>query len=184
MLRALALDPNNQELIQQAFVACLMAGRPEAVRLARQLPDNPAAQLLLADVDAKAGNWDAAERAFRALPRQGVTQLLQPLLLAWAQQGDGHTDAALATLRPYVDGQRFRGVYALHAALIADLAGRTADAARLYRIAQTDFGGTEPAAGADPRKLAGAPRPHGRGRSRCCARLPTLRRTWRSRCRR
>jgi tetratricopeptide (TPR) repeat protein len=41
-----------------------------------------------------------------------------------------------------VDGQRFRGVYALHAAMIADIGGRTADAARLYHTAQTEYGGT------------------------------------------
>ena len=78
--------------------------------------------------------------ALPPLPRQGLTQLLQPLLVAWSQQGDGRTDAALATLRPFLDGQRFRGVYALHAALIADQAGRTAEAAKLYRQAQAEFG--------------------------------------------
>ena len=80
--------------------------------------------MLLGQVEVRAGHWQAAEQRFRALPRQGLTQLLQPLLVAWAQQGDGRTDAALATLRPFLDGQRFRGVYALHAALIADQAGR------------------------------------------------------------
>jgi len=67
--------------------------------------------------------------------------LLQPLLVAWVQQGAGHTDAAEATLKPYVDSQRFRGIYALHAAAIADVAGRTVDAQRLYTIATTDAGG-------------------------------------------
>ncbi|MBV9735104.1 MAG: tetratricopeptide repeat protein [Acidisphaera sp.] len=141
LLRAYAADPGNPELLQQTFLACLMDDRPEAARLAAQLPDNPAAQLLLADDDARAGSWDAAEQRFHALPSQGLTQLLRPLLVAWAQQGGGHADAALATLRPYVEGQRFRGVYALHAAMIADLAGDQAEAARLYHIAQTDYGG-------------------------------------------
>ena len=140
--RAMTLDPRNTELTEQAFVASLMAGRPEAVRLARRLPESQAAQLLLADADAKAGRWDAAENHFHNLPRQGLTQVLQPLLVAWAQLGGGHVDGALATLRPYVEGQRFRGVYALHAAMIADLGGRPADAARLYRTAQTEYGGT------------------------------------------
>jgi tetratricopeptide (TPR) repeat protein len=140
--RALALDPGNQDLTQQAFVSALMAGHPEALRYARKLPDNQVAQLLLADADARAGNWDAAENKYHALSHQGLTQLLQPLLVAWAQLGGGHVDAALATLRPYVDGQRFRGVYALHAALIADIGGRAADAARLYHTAQTEYGGT------------------------------------------
>ncbi len=127
--------------MQQAFIASLIGGRSEAVQLARQLPDSQAAQLLLGQTDVRAGRWQAAEQRFHSLPRQGLTQFLQPLLIAWAQQGDGRTDAALATLRPFIDGQRFRGIYALHGALIADQAGRTAEAAKLYRQAQTELGG-------------------------------------------
>ncbi|MBO0711916.1 MAG: tetratricopeptide repeat protein [Acetobacteraceae bacterium] len=140
-LRALAVDPGNADLQQQAFIAALFAGRSEALVLARQLSDNPVAQLLLANRDVKSGNWEGAEQRYRALPRQGATQLLQPLLLGWAEQGAGKTDAALNTLRPYVEGQRFRGVYALHAAMIADLAGRSAEAGRLYQLAATQYGG-------------------------------------------
>jgi tetratricopeptide (TPR) repeat protein len=141
LLRARAARPDDVELLQQAFIASLIAGRPEAVPMARQLPDSQAGQLLLGAVEARAGHWPAAEQRFHALPRQGLVQLLQPLLVAWAQQGGGHTDAALATLHPFLDGQRFRGVYALHAALIADQGGRAADAARLYHTALTEYGG-------------------------------------------
>jgi tetratricopeptide (TPR) repeat protein len=140
-LRALAKDPSNVTLRQQAFLTTLLDGRPEALRLARQQPDNPAALLLLGDHAAANGNWEAAESHYAALPKQGLTQLLQPLLVAWAQEGAGHTDAALGTLQPFIQGQRFRAVYALHAAAIADLGNRTADAARLYRTAETEFGG-------------------------------------------
>jgi len=139
-LKALAIDPKDPELQQQAFLATLMVGSPEAVRLARQQAGNQAAALLLGDDDASHGNWEAAEARFAALPKQGLAQVLQPLLVGWAQQGGGQTDAALATLKPYVEGNRFRGVYALHAALIADLGNRPADAARLYRIAQNEYG--------------------------------------------
>jgi tetratricopeptide (TPR) repeat protein len=138
-LKALAARPGDVELTQQAFFAALLSGRSEAVHLAHQLPDNQMAQLVLGNEAAKAGNWQEAERRFRALPRQGLTQLLQPLMLAWVQQGDNRTDVALATLRPLVEGQRFRGLFALHAAMIADLGNRPADAARLYRIAQGDM---------------------------------------------
>ena len=140
-LKGLARDPGNPDMQQQAFLASLLADRPEAVTLARQMQGNITAQLLLGDVDAQAGRWSSAENRFSALSRLGPVTLLQPLLIAWAQQGGGRTDAALATLKPFVDGQRFRGGYALHAALIADLAGRGSDAARLYKIAQTDSGG-------------------------------------------
>lgn len=140
LLRALGTDPRNPELIQPAFIACLMAGRAEAVRLARLLPDVQAAQLLLVNQDIKTGSWDAAESRIRALPRQGLTQILQPMLLAWAQAGSGRTDAALTTLRPFLEGTRMRGIYALHAALINDIAGRNQEATRLYRMALSDGG--------------------------------------------
>ena len=138
-LKALATSPNDPELLQQAFIACVLSGRSEAAQLARRLPDNQIAQLVLGDEAARAGQWQAAEQRFRSLPAQGLTQLLQPLLVAWAQQGAGNTDGALATLRPLIEGSRFPGVFALHAAMIADLAGRTADAARLYGQAESNL---------------------------------------------
>ncbi|MEJ0018942.1 MAG: hypothetical protein WDN25_20745 [Acetobacteraceae bacterium] len=92
-LGALAGQPDDRELLQQAFIASLVAGRPEAVQLARELPESQAAQFLLGQSEVRAGHWEAAEQRFHMLPRQGLTQLLQPLLVAWAQQGDGRTDA-------------------------------------------------------------------------------------------
>lgn len=136
---ALRHDGDDRELLTQAFLSAVMAGKPEAVDLARRLPDNTVAQLLLADHEAKAGRWDAAEARYAALPQQGIAQVLRPLLVAWAQLGVGRTEAALGTLRPMVEGSQVRGVYALHAALIADLGGRPGEAARLYRAAQAEY---------------------------------------------
>ncbi len=141
-IRALDGDPDNPELQQQAFLAALMAGRPDAVRLAAPLRDNQAASLLLADNDAKAGRWDEAERRFAAIPRTGLMQILQPLTVAWSQAGEARFDEALATLRPYIDAPRMRAVFSLQGALIADLGHRDAEAARLYRVAQADFPGS------------------------------------------
>src|SRR6185437_2409403 len=138
-LKALAIQPNDPELVLQAFIACVNAGRPEAVTLARQLPDSQVAQLLLGNQDVKAGRWQAAEHRFQALPNQGLAQLLQPLVVAWTQQGDGQTDAALATLTPFIDSPRFRGLFALHAAMIADVANRRDDAGRFYAIARKEL---------------------------------------------
>jgi tetratricopeptide (TPR) repeat protein len=139
-LRTLQTDPTDHEVLQNAFMTCLLSDHPEAESLARQLPENQDAQLLLGGAEARAGHWADAEQRFRAMPHQGLTQLLQPLLLAWTEQGGGHTDTALATLRPLVEGQRFRGIYALHAALIADQAGRVQEATRFYGIAEGEFG--------------------------------------------
>lgn len=142
LLRALAAEPRNPEVVQPAFIANLLAGRVEAVGLARLLPDLQAAQLLLVNQEIKAGNWDVAESRIRALPRRGLTELLQPLLLSWMQLGAGRADAALTILRPLQDGPQMRGVYALHAALINDIAGRNAEATRLYRQVQAEGGVT------------------------------------------
>ena len=140
--RALAADMDNEELRQQAFVTTLIAGRPEAERLAGLLGRNQAAQLMLAGRDAKAGAWAQAEARFAALPREGAADVMRPMLIAWAQFGRGQPDAALATMQPLIESRRFRAFYALHGALIADLADRRPLAARLYRTAQTEFGGT------------------------------------------
>lgn len=138
MLEALRLDPDQPELLNRAFVATLLDGRPEALRLARRLPDNQVAALVLIGSDGLAGRWERAEQRVRALPRQGPAQLLQPLLLAWTQQGRGATDAALGTLRPLAEGGRLRGLHALHMALIADLASRPREAERWIRAALSD----------------------------------------------
>jgi tetratricopeptide (TPR) repeat protein len=94
--------------------------------------------MYLAGQDAQAGRYERAEQRFRALPNQGLSSLLKPLLVAWAQQGRGQTDAALATLRPLTEAGRQRGIYALHAAMIADIADRPREAERLVRLAIGD----------------------------------------------
>ncbi|MFN9094644.1 MAG: tetratricopeptide repeat protein, partial [Alphaproteobacteria bacterium] len=138
LIQALRLDPSEPEVIQRAFIAALLDGRADAGRLARVIPNEPLAAMYLAGQDAQAGRFERAEQRFRALPRQGLSAVLQPLLLAWAQQGRGQTDAALATLRPLTESGRQRGIYALHAAMIADIADRPREAERLVRIALAD----------------------------------------------
>ena len=130
----------GRDVAAQAFIASVLAGR-DASRLAAALPANPVAQLVLADDDAKAGRWGNAEARYAGLPPEGVTQILRPLLVAWAQAGANRTAAALATLQPLMDNPRLRGIAALHAGLIADLGGQNADAERFYAQARAEFGG-------------------------------------------
>jgi tetratricopeptide (TPR) repeat protein len=135
LLEALRQEPEQAEIVSRAFMAALLDGRADALRLARRLPDNQFAALVLIGSEGHAGRWDRAEQRLRALPRQGAAQFLQPLLLAWAQQGRGATDAALGTLRPLAEGGRLRGIHALHMALIADVASRPREAERWIRAA-------------------------------------------------
>ena len=138
LLTALRLDPDNIEILNQAFVAAVLDGRADALRLARRLPDNPVAGLLLLGSEGLAGRWDRAEARARAQPRQGATAPLIPALTAWTQAARNQTDQALATLRPQIEQGRFRALNALHGALIAEQAGRMREAERLVRIAVAD----------------------------------------------
>ncbi len=140
LLKASADSPNDQDLLLQAFIACVNAGRPETVQLALRLPNNQVAAMILANAAGKAGDWQQAVVRFRAMPRDGVMQLLQPLLLAWASQGAGNTDQALQTLRPFMDNPRYRPIVALHAGMIADIAKRPAEAASYYQQAELGMG--------------------------------------------
>jgi tetratricopeptide (TPR) repeat protein len=135
LLDALRREPDQPEIVSRAFVASVLDGRADALSLARRLPDNQAAALLLIGAEAQAGRWDRAEQRVRALPRQGPSALLQPMLLAWTLQGKGQTDQAVAVLRPLAESGRLRGIHALHLALILDLAGRNRDAERYARMA-------------------------------------------------
>jgi tetratricopeptide (TPR) repeat protein len=137
--RALAADPDNLELRQQAFLASLMAGRRDTVQLARLLPQNQAAMLSQANEDVRDGNWAQAETRFASLPRQGIQEIMRPLLIAWSQLGGGHADDAMATLKPLAQGPRLRAVYTLNAAMIADVADRP-EAGELYRTARAESG--------------------------------------------
>ncbi|MGI3776397.1 MAG: hypothetical protein ACRYGC_03795, partial [Janthinobacterium lividum] len=123
LLRALRADAGNVTLEQQTFLACLLAGREEAVPLAAQLHDSAAALLLLGDTKAQDADWPGAQALYGALPPQPLTDIIKPLLVAWAQQGAGDTDAALGTLGPLMRDKHAQGIYALHAAMIADQAG-------------------------------------------------------------
>jgi Flp pilus assembly protein TadD len=138
--RLMLADPGNIDLTRQAFLTNLLAFRPEAVSLARELPGLQAAQMLLADDDALAGRWRKAEGRYAALADQGAMDVVRPLLVAWATAGSGDYDRALAQLQPHIQGRRFRALFVLNAAMIADLAGKDSEAARFYRQAETAFG--------------------------------------------
>jgi len=138
LLAALRIEPDQGAILQRAFVASLLDGRADALRLARRLPDNASAQLVLFGADVAGGRWDRAETRARNLSRQGPMTALQPVLIAWSLAGRGQTDQAIATLRPLAEQGRFRALNALHAGLIADLANRPREAERFVRIAMAD----------------------------------------------
>ncbi len=138
LLDAVAHDPGEHTLLQPAFLFSTLAGRPEAAALAVRVPPSLITALVLAN-DAARGDWASWIRSLDALPGSTLNQAIRPLLLAWAQQGAGDTDAALRTLASVGSGGPLASACALEAGLIAETAGRGAAAAGLYRNATSLF---------------------------------------------
>lgn len=134
-------DGQDLSLRRLAFESSLLAGSAQAARFAAGLPDDVLAQLLVGDQRAAAGDWAGARAAFDALPNNGLGQVLQPILLAWCYAAAGQADAALALLRTAGGAQHDGGLYAVHAALVADFAGRNDIAGGLYEQAAARSGG-------------------------------------------
>jgi predicted Zn-dependent protease len=131
--QALALEPDNFDLLQRAHVAVLSDGRfPDAVALARRIvavsSANPPANITLAIDEIRIGRWDDAGRRLEELPLQGVNRVVLPLLKAWIDAARQRPAAAQNQLRPLGEIGGFRPIQELHAALIDDLGGRIAEA--------------------------------------------------------
>lgn len=136
---AIARDPANRDLLRRGFIAALLARSSERIALAKRLGNDPLALMVRANAALETGNYATAAQDFAAMPKFGVTGLVRPLLLAWAEAGAGKTGTAIAGLTRLDAAAPFGPVYALNAALIADFAGREAEAAPLYRIAERAF---------------------------------------------
>ena len=135
-----SLSADKALIVNHAFAASLLADAPQAVSFARDLQGNSLADLVLGNHAVGAGNDKAAHRYYEGLPSGGTFGLIRPILLAWTTAGEGNTDNALERLKGLVNDPSFGPVYAPNAALIADRAGREAEAAPLYRLAEHAYG--------------------------------------------
>jgi tetratricopeptide (TPR) repeat protein len=140
MSEALKREPDNADFLRETFQLELGEGQfEEADRLARrlvaELPDNQLANIMLALEDAKAGQFAAAEGRMAEMPRVGLGSVTAPLILAWALEGEGNTDAALKALDQLSSVRGFAVLSDFHAGFINDLAGRTAAAEAAYKKA-------------------------------------------------
>ena len=135
---ALKYDPTNPQLAEDGFLAGVLSGSPEAAQLAPRLPGNALAAMLRGNQAAMSGNYTAAAAFFTTLPDDQLGTMIEPLLLAWTQFGQGDEQTALNTLAPAFNSSAFGAVYVLNAALIADAAGDTKSAAQLYSAVSAD----------------------------------------------
>ena len=142
--QALAQDPGNNLLVEQAFLMETTEGEwSRAEALARELvesqPNHRTAHALLALADFKAGRYEAADEHFKAVSGNPIGELTSALARAWVAEAQGKTTEALALLdAPKLpDWAQFYLRY--HRALIGDVSGRRSDARLAYeRIPAND----------------------------------------------
>ncbi len=135
--RALAEDPSNELILEQAFLLETAAAHwDRAIELARDLvkrePTHRIAQFLLGCDSFKQGKYKEADEHFAAARQGPIADLTSILARAWVQQAAGKTDKALATLDTLSDADWAQFYQRYHRALIADLAGR-------HELARTSF---------------------------------------------
>jgi tetratricopeptide (TPR) repeat protein len=144
--RALAADPENIELLQRTYLSLAANGQMDsAAAVANRLLtfDGEAviAALLVAEQQAKAGDWGAVEATISVLPKRGLNTFMMPLILGWAKVGQGNFDAALEAFAPLSQNSGYAALHDFHAALVNDLADRRKVAEQYYRSTLDGVGG-------------------------------------------
>ncbi len=139
--RVLESDPGSQGLRRRAFLLRLEAGRlDDAARLAGGLADTPGegasvARLYQAVEAARRGDYAATIAEVERLDDGRVNKALVPIIAAWSEIGLGAPDAAERRLAVLAGDDGFAGLYTLHAAMLAEAAGRIGLAAERYETA-------------------------------------------------
>jgi tetratricopeptide (TPR) repeat protein len=137
MLETLAYDPDNEQLLNRAFMLVAGDGRyAEAVELGRRIaarnPEHGIAALTLAVDALMRGAPEEAEAAMAGLPEKGLSTVTVPLVGAWLQVAKGDVDAALEAAKPLAARNGFGVFHGLHVALMLDVGGREAAAREAY----------------------------------------------------
>lgn len=129
----LARDPDNLDLLNEAFLLLAGEGRIEeaakvAARIEKLDPKSPTAGMVLAAEDMIAGDYKAADARLAKLPSEGVNRLVLPMARAWLALANTNADDALKTLDGLKEIPGLEPMVHLHAGAIDDVAGRVPEA--------------------------------------------------------
>ncbi len=134
---ALALDPSSEVLLEQAFqTEASDANWARAIPLAKELiakdPSHRMAHLVVGLDRFKAGDYADADKEFKAASDGLIGELTSSLARAWTALAAGDSAKALSLLKKpkQAEGAQFYLNY--HEALVADVAGKTKEAAAAY----------------------------------------------------
>ncbi|MEC9344541.1 MAG: tetratricopeptide repeat protein [Pseudomonadota bacterium] len=139
--RAVALDPENEELKHALFLALAANGRiADAVVIGRKLPQTgpqgSVIRLVLAVEALRQKSWSKTVDMMGEPSGGGdLDRVIQELLSAWATFGSGETVNALRSAREIEGPDWVKVIGNYHAGLIASAAGNDADAETLFKEA-------------------------------------------------
>jgi tetratricopeptide (TPR) repeat protein len=138
---ALAVDPKNELLLEQAFqIEAARGDWPRAFELAEDLvgiqKTHRMAQLALALRDFKAGDWRKSEEHFKGAGAGPIGELTSAMGKAWVALANDDAAGAFARLDLPKQAEWAQFFLRYHRGLIADIAGRKGEAraafARVY----------------------------------------------------
>jgi tetratricopeptide (TPR) repeat protein len=145
---SLALDPNNADLLNRAFLFTAASGDIEkaaglAARIIKTSPDDRPARMALAVQSIKRGDFSTTRMQLGQSAKGPFTELILSLLDAWASQGLGDTKQSMVDLKNVVGQGGTEALASYHRALIYDLAGQNDEADAAYKEALS-AGGDSP----------------------------------------
>jgi tetratricopeptide (TPR) repeat protein len=141
---ALARDPENDILVEQAFLTRVTEGdwtgaAPLAERLVKMQPGHRMAQAFMGLSEFKKSNFSEADDRLKAAAVNPIGELTSLLARAWVKQAEGKTKEAMDMLEAPKQPEWAQVFLRYHKALVADAGGRGADARAIYeRIYKTD----------------------------------------------
>ncbi len=137
MTQTLEFDPDNTDLLRQAFLLMVAQGRQaEYQQLARKIvaryPSDFFANLVLAVEMMQAGDFERSYLYMDAMPNILFQQLLRPLTLSWIYTAEGRQDEALEALRSLERNPDLSSLSLLHQAMVYYAFGDVDDAETLF----------------------------------------------------
>lgn len=135
--QALASDPTNEVLLEQAFQMETLAGNwvkslPLAEKLSQSQPTHRMSHFLLGVAAFKTGNYDKADTHFKAASENPIGELTAAVARGWTKLAAGDKVGALASVDLPKQPEWAQFYLRYHRALMADIAGRKADARIAY----------------------------------------------------
>ena len=138
--QVLAEDYKNRALVQRALILTVQDGQidkaiPLATHLVELDPKSKIGHLILVVAAVADGRLDDAFRRVNDLDRDGIYELIAPIILGWVELGQGNFNSALAAIESLATKKNFEMYHAYHGALMADIAGQQDVAAEKFSLA-------------------------------------------------